>query len=207
MNRRTFIVLCLGATALIATRRAFTPLAQAAPSTMVDNDPEAPVTGNPKGDVTIIEFSDYNCPFCKQSSAALEKLTADDGNIRVVHKDWPILSETSAFGARMALAAKYQGKYQAAHEALMTIPGPRIPQARMLQAVVESGVDMTRLEADLKAHGQDIAALLQRNARQAEELGLQGTPAFVIGPFLAASALDYDDFKQAVAEARAKAKG
>ena len=170
------------------------------------HDPAAPVTGNPKGDLTIVEFSDYNCPFCKRSAAALEALIKADGRIRVVHKDWPVLTEASLYGARMALAAGYQGKYAAVHAALMGIPGMKIPQSRMLEAIKASGVDMPRLEADLKAHADEIARLLDRNADQAESLGLQGTPAFLVGSYIVPSALDYDGFKQVVAEVRAKEK-
>lgn len=169
-------------------------------------DAAAPVTGNPKGDLTIVEFSDYNCPFCKRSAAALEKLAKEDNGLRIIHKDWPVLSEASIAGARMALAAGYQGKYAAAHAALMEIPGMRISQEQMRAAIAAAGVDMARLDADLKAHGAEIDALLARNADQAEALGLQGTPAFLIGRYIVPSALDYSDFKQAVAEARTKAK-
>ena len=177
---------------------------QAAEALIVD--PADPVGGNPKGDVTIVEFSDYNCPYCKSASAELEKLVREDSGIRLVYKDWPILTDASAYGARLALAAARQGKYEAVHAALMAIPGMRISKDRMLEAVKGSGVDMARLEADLKEHGQDIDAVLERNASQAEALGIQGTPAFLIGPYLAASALDLDGFRQAVKKARARSE-
>lgn len=195
--------------ALIA---AITPLQHAVATKLpvdaaaIIDDPSAPVTGNPKGDITIVEFSDYNCPFCKQSAAALEKLIKSDDKIRVVHKDWPVLTEASAYGARLALAAGYQLKYAEANAALMRIPGMRISKERMLEAVKASGVDMDRLESDLKTHAREIGTLLERNSEQAETLGLQGTPAFLVGPYLVPSALDYDGFKQAVADARVKLK-
>jgi protein-disulfide isomerase len=206
MNRqivRTLSVL-LGATAMAAALFASPASALTMDEVANRNDPSA---GNPKGDVTIVDFSDYNCPFCKTSAAALEKLVKNDGGIRLVYKDLPILTEASVYGARMALAAKYQGKYDAVHAALMGIPGPRIPQSRMLEAIKASGVDMVRLEADLKAHEGDIADQLKGNMEQAEALGLQGTPAFLVGPYLVPSALDYDGFMRVVADARAKIKG
>jgi len=198
---------CLGALVAVFLLSKSPELAPAAAASTTRSDPAAPMAGNPAGDVTIVVFSDYNCPFCKTADTALEKLSKDDGHIRLVYKDWPILTDASAYGARVALAAKYQGKYAAVHSALMGIPGMRIPQDRMLAAIKTSGVDLGRLEADLKAHGQEIDDLLKRNSEQAESLGLQGTPAFLIGPYLVSSALDYHGFKQVVAKARAKATG
>jgi protein-disulfide isomerase len=170
------------------------------------NDPAAPVAGNPKGDLTIVTFFDYNCPFCKKAEPALEKVVAEDGHIRLVYKDWPILTKASVYGAQLALAAKYQGKYDAVHAALMSIPGAKIPEDQMLAAIRKSGVDMNRLDADLKAHADEITALLRRNLTQADALELQGTPAYLVGHFKVTSALTYEGFKRAVADARAQAK-
>ena len=170
------------------------------------NDPAAPVAGNPKGDVTIVAFLDYNCPFCKKSAPDLAKVIKTDGKIRLVYKDWPILTPASFHGAQLALAAKSQGKYEAVHDALMSIPGMKISQETMTEAVRKSGVDMERLNADLKQHGAEIQALLQRNLDQADALGLNGTPVYLIGPFKASGALTYEQFRDAVAQARAKGK-
>jgi protein-disulfide isomerase len=168
------------------------------------DDPEAPVAGNPDGDVTIVAFMDYNCPFCKRSSPDLESFIRADGKVRLVYKDWPILAKSSVYGAQLALAAKYQGRYQAAHIALMGIRGGNASEASMTRAVRAAGVDMNRLEADLKAHEGGIAALLERNQRQAKALGLEGTPVYLIGPFMVAKALDADEFKEIVADFRAR---
>ncbi len=162
------------------------------------HDPDAPTTGNPKGDVTIVAFLDYNCPFCKKSAPDLDRIVKEDGKVRLVYKDWPVLTEASIYGAQLALAAKYQGKYDLAHHALMAIPGGKIGEDKMLEAVRASGVDMNRLQADLQAHADDITALLRRNLSQADSLGLQGTPTFLIGPFRT-STLDYAGFKEALA--------
>jgi protein-disulfide isomerase len=169
------------------------------------NDPAAPVAGNPKGDLTVVTFFDYNCPFCKKAEPSLERLVKEDGHIRLVYKDWPILTKPSVYGAQLALAAKYQDKYDAVHGALMAIPGPKIPENQMLEAVRASGVDMNRLDGDLKTHADEISELLKRNLAQADSLGLQGTPAYLVGHFKVTSALTYDGFKRAVAEARAQA--
>ncbi|GLK76550.1 hypothetical protein GCM10008171_18040 [Methylopila jiangsuensis] len=172
---------------------------------MIVNDPAAPKAGNPKGDITIVAYLDYNCPYCKKSAPELEKLVRADGKIKVVYKDWPILTEASVYGAKLALAAKYQGKYDEVHKALMSIPGRRIPEDQMLAAIKASGVDMVRLEADAKANDAEISALLKRNDAQAKGLQLQGTPVYLVGPLLVAAAPDFAQFKEAVAEARKRA--
>ncbi len=168
-------------------------------------DPATPTTGNPKGDLTIVVFFDYNCPYCKQSEPELTRLVKTDGKIRLVYKDWPILTEASIKGAQLALAAKYQGRYDDAHFAMMAIPGPKIPADRMREAIAKSGVDMDRLDADLQTHGDDITKVLRRNLAQADSLGLQGTPAYIVGQYRVTSALNYEGFRRVAADARARA--
>jgi protein-disulfide isomerase len=207
MDRRTLLAL-MPAVALAPALLSLAPpieeaFAQGVDPNAILNDPEVPVSGNPKGDLTIVAFLDYNCPFCKKAEPDLIRLVKADGRIRLVHKDWPILGDASVYGAQLALAAKYQGRYDEVHRALMGIPGRKIPKERMLEAVAASGVDVARLEEDRKAHQAEIAALLQRNLDQADALGLQGTPVFLIGQLKVAAALDYDGFRQAVAQARA----
>jgi protein-disulfide isomerase len=210
MDRRTLLAL-MPAVALAPALLSLAPpieeaFAQGVDPNAILNDPEVPVSGNPKGDLTIVAFLDYNCPFCKKSEPDLLRLVKADGRIRLVHKDWPILGDASVYGAQLALAAKYQGRYDEVHRALMGIPGRKIPKERMLEAVAASGVDVARLEEDRKAHQAEIAALLQRNLDQADALGLQGTPVFLIGQLKVAAALDYDGFRQAVAQARARGR-
>ncbi len=203
MDRRQFCRMTAGAGAatLFIAAAGQRALAQDVDVKAILHDPEAPEAGNPKGDVTIVNFTDYNCPFCKKAEPDLNRIVKQDGKVRLVYKDWPILSEASVYGAQLALAAKYQGRYDLVHHALMSIPGKRIPKPKMLEAVKNSGVDMNRLNADLKAHSASISALLQRNLDQATALGLQGTPTYLIGPFRT-MALDYAGFKEALAEAR-----
>ncbi|MDR3375758.1 MAG: DsbA family protein [Ancalomicrobiaceae bacterium] len=205
MNRRQLIALVPGLIPLTAGA------ALAAAPVKVDantlfNDAEAPVGGNAQGDVTIIAFLDYNCPFCKKSAPDLDRIVATDGRVRLVYKDWPILTDASIYGAQMALGAKYQGQYETAHRALMAIPGRNIDKAAMLAAVKTAGIDMTRLQADIDAHADAITGLLQRNLALAEALKLEGTPIYLIGPFRF-STLDYDGFAQAVSDARAHKPG
>lgn len=204
VSRRAALTIIAGSAALpLVPQLAFAQQA-AIPKDQILNDPDAPVGGNQKGDVTIVAFLDYNCPFCKKSAPDLERIVREDGKIRLVYKDWPILTEASVYGAQLALAAKYQGKYETVHRALMGIPGLGIGRDKMAEAVRASGVDRDRLNRDLAAHAADIEALLKRNLAQADALGLQGTPTYLIGPFMT-STLDYAGFKQVVSDARARA--
>lgn len=204
MNRRQSLMI-LGALAAVPLVKYFgapEAWAEGVDVGAILRDPDAPEAGNPKGDVTIVAYFDYNCPYCKKSEPDLEKVVRSDGKIRLVYKDWPILTDASVYGAQMALGAKYQGKYQAAHDALMAIPGRGISKDQMRDAVAASGVDMTKLQSDLNAHGDAITALLRRTLSQADAMGLQGTPVYLIGPYKVAAALDADAFKKVVAQAR-----
>lgn len=171
-------------------------------SEMILNDPAAPTGGNPRGDVTIVSFFDYNCPFCKRTVAPLKTVMRADGKVRLVYKDWPILSAASAYGAKLALAAKYQGKYEAAHDALMSVKGNGVTEKQMRAVVAAADLDMARLERDMRAKDSEITTLLRRNNAQAQGLGLSGTPVFLIGQFLVASALDEAGFRQVIADTR-----
>ncbi|MDR0252470.1 MAG: DsbA family protein [Brucellaceae bacterium] len=207
MQRRQFLQmssgLALSASFLLTAQQ--TAFAQNVDVNGILYDPEAPGGGNPKGDLTIVVFSDYNCTYCKKSGVDLAKVVKEDGNIRLVYKEWPILTESSVYGAQLALAAQYQGKYETAHKALMAIPGGRVPKKAMLDAIKASGIDMQRLQADLNKNNDKITSQLKRVMSQAESIGVEGTPTHLIGPFRA-MALDYNGFKMAVADARAREK-
>ena len=204
LNRRTMLF------AALAAAVAGGPAAHADDtdtlSDAIFNDPTAPATGNPNGDLTIVTFFDYNCPYCKGAEPNLEREVKTDGKIRLVYKDWPILTDASIVGAQLALAAKYQEKYDIVHQALMAIPGSKVSADQMRGAIQLAGVDMTRLDDDLKAHGDEITALLRRNIAQAQSLDLQGTPAYIVGKYRVTSALNYEGFKRVVADARAQAR-
>lgn len=212
MKRRALLLTAAALAALLASplqaAAPDTPPAPAAPKPLdIDallHDPDAPTAGNPKGDVTVVAFFDYNCGYCRKSLPALERLVAEDGNIRIVYKDWPILAKSSVVAAQLALAAKYQGKYDTAHKKLMNLTGKATTE-RMSEALADAGIDRQRLAKDLKAHAGEIGALLKRNNEQAEALGLPGTPVYLVGPFKVAAALDYQGFKDVVEDARARA--
>ena len=200
MRRRTFLLTALS---LALTAPA---LAEGVDIDAILNDPETPVGGDPKGDVTIVAFFDYNCPFCRKSMPALENVVRADGRIRLVYKDWPILAESSRHGAEIALAAKYQDKYREVHNALLALRGARVAPERM-DAAAAVGADIHKLAADLDAHRADIVALLKRTNDQADALGLQGTPVFLVGPFKVAAALDEQGFRDVVAKTRQRLAG
>lgn len=207
MQRRHFLTLTSGLalSAPLVLNGALPAQAQDVDVNGILYDPEAPVGGNPKGDLTIVVFGDYNCPFCKKSGVDLQRIVKEDGNIRLVYKEWPILTESSVYGSQLALAAQYQGKYETAHKALMAIPGGRVSKKTMLDAIKATDIDMKRLQADLNKNNGKITAQLKRIMQQADSIGLEGTPTHLIGPFRA-MALDYNGFKMAVADARAREK-
>ena len=166
-------------------------------------DKVAPMVKPDKYDLTIVEYTDYQCPFCKKVHPELQKLLASDKKIRLIYRDWPIFGEQSVAAARIAIASKYQGKHAQVHDALMKTPRPLTEQS-IRASVTKAGADWTRLQTDMKKNAAEIDALLERNNEQAESLGLQGTPAFIIGNYLSEGGLDYDGLKAAVHEARTK---
>jgi protein-disulfide isomerase len=167
-------------------------------------DAEIPVFGNPQGDITIVEFYDYQCPYCKKLAPDLAKVVQEDGRIRLVMKDWPILGPASETASRLVLATRHQGKYQAAHDALMGLRG-QLTEAVLRGALEQAGVDLAKADADLVAHKDEIEALLKRNNAQAEAFGFFATPSFIVGTFRIPGVIDAAMFKRAVADARAAA--
>jgi protein-disulfide isomerase len=166
------------------------------------NDPQAPVGGDPHGDVTIVAFFDYNCLNCMKTEPELVKLLKSDQHIRVVYKDWPIFGDISVYAAKIALAADLQGKYIAVHDALLATGKRKTSKDQVRDIALGAGVDMTKLDADLTRHSAEIEKLLERNDKQATGMGFSGTPVFLVGPFLIASPLDLPGFQQVVSDAR-----
>ena len=164
-------------------------------------DKENPVLGNPNGDMTVVSYFDYQCPYCKKAEKDLRNVAREDGQLRIVLKDWPILGGASGYAAKLSLATKYQGKHAEAHAALMLTSG-RLSEASVREVLQKAGVDVARATLDLAANQATIDAVLARNNAQAEAFGFQGTPAFIIGTFRVPGVLDAAGFKQAVADAR-----
>lgn len=168
-------------------------------------DPGIPVEGNPKGDITIVEYFDYRCPYCKKVNPVLQQVIQDDGHVRLVFKDWPVFGDVSIYAARLGLAAKYQNKYAQAHEALISVK-EKLSEENVQTTLARAGIDVDRAQRDLAVNQKEIDAILARNHEQATALGFEGTPAFIIGHFRVPGALDEANFKRAIAAARAAAK-
>ena len=168
---------------------------------LVLRDPEIPAAGNPNGDLTIVEWFDYNCPYCRKLEPELRQVVQDDGKVRLVLKDWPILGPVSKVAARMALAARYQDKFLVAHEAMMSV-NSRITEPRIAELLSGAGLDIDKLKKDLDANAPAIDALLARNDEQAQAFGFNGTPAFIVGKYRVPGVLSMDQFEQVIADAR-----
>jgi protein-disulfide isomerase len=168
-------------------------------------DPDIPATGNPKGDITVVEFFDYQCPYCKTIHPYFKKAVEEDGKVRVVSKSWPIFGDISVYAARLVLAAKYQNKYAEAHEAVISV-STKLDEAREQALLEKAGVDVKRAQDDLQKNTQTIDAALARTNEQAEVLGFRGTPSFIFNTFRFSGVLDTEGFKAAFADARKAAK-
>jgi protein-disulfide isomerase len=167
-------------------------------------DPDVPVGGNPDGDIAIVEWFDYNCPYCRKLEPELRQVVQDDGKVRLVLKDWPILGPVSVVAARMALACKFQDKYVQAHDALIGVSS-KLTEPRIAELLAGAGIDVDRAKRDLADKGKTIDAILARNNAQAEGLGFRGTPSFIVGKFRVPGVLTMTQFEQVIADAR-KAK-
>jgi protein-disulfide isomerase len=163
------------------------------------DDPMAPVAGNPQGDVTIVEFFDYHCGYCKQVTPVLKKVLAEDKGLRVIFKELPILSENSRFAALAALAAARQGKYIEMHNTLMENKN-QVTRERLTQIAGELKIDSKRLLKDME--DPQLAAHVDRNLDLARALNVTGTPGFLIGRKVVPGAIDYSTMKRLIAEAR-----
>jgi protein-disulfide isomerase len=167
----------------------------------VFNDPATPVGGNPSGDVTLVEFFDYRCPYCKQVEPSLEAMQKQDPQLRLVYKEFPILGPVSLTAAKAALAAQAQGKYDAFHTAMMGAHG-NIADDTVYRIASSVGLDVDRLKHDMVS--PTVTQAIKSNLMLAEVLDIHGTPAFVIGDKVVPGAVGLDELKGMVADARDK---
>lgn len=166
------------------------------------NDGHSFVAGNPKGDVTVVEFFDYRCGYCKQVHPALQQLLKEDGNVRLVLKELPVLGPESINASRAAVAAMEQdkgAKYYAFHNAMMGFRG-QLSEAEVFRMAAEAGLDVKRLKADMAL--PKVEQALRSNLALADKLGIQGTPGFVIGKELVPGAIPLETMRQLVKQAR-----
>ncbi|MGC4095502.1 MAG: DsbA family protein [Nitrospira sp.] len=162
------------------------------------HDPASPVSGNPKGEITVVEFYDYRCGYCKKAASAVTELQKEDHRIRVVYKDFPILGEPSVLAAKAALASRAQGKHQAFHEALLASHAG-MTKKEILKIAVSVGLNAQRLETDMADPKWQV--VIDKNRALAHELGISGTPGFIVGHELVAGWLDLNGLKELIARA------
>jgi protein-disulfide isomerase len=165
----------------------------------VFNDPSSPVGVNPRGNATVVEFFDYNCPYCRKATPILDELEQADKGLRLVFKEYPILGPGSVFAARAALASQKQGRYLAFHKAMMAYTG-QITEGSSLEIAAQVGLDVERLKKDMEDPTIDEA--IKRNVALAGALRISGTPTFIAGKEILRGLADVDTMKQLVASAR-----
>jgi len=165
------------------------------------NDPRSPVGGNPKGDVTVVEFFDYRCRYCRAVAPTVVNLEREDSQVRIVYKEFPILGPQSLLAAKAALASRAQGKYVALHGALMKAKG-NFSEQRIIEIAAAAGLDTVRLRKDMR--DSRIMASIEQNRALAQALGINGTPAFVIGNELVPGVMNLKSFKQRIARVRSE---
>jgi protein-disulfide isomerase len=165
---------------------------------LVRSDPDSEVTGNPRGDVTVVEFFDYRCPYCRQAHSQVQALIKRDPKVRVVLKEFPILGPDSLLASRAAIAARAQGKYLPFHTAMLETR--TLNEETIFRLAADVGLDVERLKKDMAK--PEVQAIIAKNRKLAEMLGITGTPAFVIGDNLAPGALGVDRLLAMVQEAR-----
>jgi len=167
----------------------------------VFRDPASPVGGNPDGDATLVEFFDYNCPYCRRVAPIMIEVEAADPQLRIVYKEFPILGPNSLYAAKAALAAHRQNRYVAFHKALMRADGVA-DRDRVLTVAAEVGLDVARLEADMADPA--IQEAIGRNLALARALRITGTPGFVVGERIFRGATDLKTLQALIRRARAK---
>ncbi|OEC93395.1 DsbA family protein [Rhizobium sp. YK2] len=199
-NRRQFISVAAGG-ALASTLLVGPGFAAQLTQDEVFRDPDAPVLGNPKGDVTIVEFFDYQCPYCKKSHPDVKSVVAEDGNVRLIMKDWPVFGDASVFASQAVLGANEIGDYEKAMEALMATPAS-LSEDDVKRLLATAGLDLSKIAQAVQRNDKKISDLLTRNYNQAMAFNFAGTPSFVIGKLTYSGVLGKDQLHNAIKQAR-----
>ena len=163
-------------------------------------DRSSPSQGSQQADLTLVVFTDYQCAACRAAYPAMKRAVASDGKVRIVYKDWPIFGAASKRAAEVALASRYQNLYPDVHDRLMT--GAVNSNDALRAAVEQSGGNWRNLQHNLAGNRSEISSQLERNARQAFQIGLPGTPGYLIGPTLVRGALTEREFTNVFRVAR-----
>ncbi|MDO5647076.1 DsbA family protein [Paracoccus sp. (in: a-proteobacteria)] len=209
MNRRSVMaraaalgaVAALPATTLPAVAQ--TPRANPMPDDLrraLERDPTAPVLGNPNGNITLTEFFDYNCSFCRRMVPVMQQLISSDPALRVVYREWPVFGPGSDFAARASLASLQQGKYWQFHTALFNARG-RADETSVMRTARAVGLDEAKLRTDMQSDA--VERHISSSHLLAEHMGLMGTPTFIAGDEAAFGALSLDEMRELVKRARA----
>ena len=167
----------------------------------VRDDQGDPVMGNANGTITLYEFSDYNCGYCKRVFEPIQQLVRDNPDVRLVIKEFPILSQSSLVAAKAAIAAEMQGKFGDYHIAMMTYRG-QITDAVVMRMAAQSGVDIEQLKSDMES--PKTMAIIQRTREAAAALEINGTPGLVVGDTVVPGAIGLDELVKLIAEERNK---
>ena len=165
----------------------------------LDDDPNSAVLGNPQGDVTVVEFFDYHCPYCKAMTDGVFDIINSDGKVRYVMKELPVLGPESVYAARAAIAARNQQKYEELHRALMHIKGP-LNEQTVMRAAAEVGINTDKLKKDME--DEQIDKIINDDLALAHTLDIEGTPGWVIGKQATSGAMSPQAFKQLIEQAR-----
>jgi protein-disulfide isomerase len=173
-------------------------------SAAIFNSPRQVTLGNPQGDVTVVEFFDYNCGYCKRAMTDMLDLIKGDAKIKFVLKEFPVLGEASVQAAQVAAAVRMQDKtggkkYLEFHQKLLSGRG-QVDKARALVAAKEIGFDVGRIEKDMGS--EEVRATLEESFKLAEALGLNGTPSYVVGSDVVIGAVGLNALKEKVNNAR-----
>jgi protein-disulfide isomerase len=167
----------------------------------IQQDPSSPVVGK-DGGVTVVEFFDYHCGYCKRTESAVRKVLADHPEVHFVFKEFPILGAESSLAAKAGLAAAKQGGYLKFHQALMDFSGP-ITMAALEELAGKQGLDANQLKTDIES--AEVQSILKRNQDLARDLGVRSTPTFVIGSELVLGTIDDAEFEKFIAQAQSRA--
>ena len=194
------VLLALGiGTASAQTTR---PVAPATWNSVLASPRVTPVGGAAQGDVTIVEYFDYNCPDCRALDPKVRQLLASDPGVRVIRKDWPVFGDVSAYAAYCSYAAAKEGKYQQAHDALITSKQDLDKKEDVQSVMRAAGFDMNKIDADIARHQKEYSAIIDRNEHETAALGIKGTPGVVIGGQVVSGSIDYARLVSLVAQAR-----
>ncbi len=165
----------------------------------LERDPTAPVLGNGDGNITLSEFFDYNCPYCRKMVPLMSQLVREDPQLRLVHREWPVFGADSEFAAKASLASLKQGKYWQLHAALMTMEG-RAEEASVMRIARQVGLDEARLREDMQ--GPDPERHVTMSFLLGDHMGLRGTPSFICGDEVVFGEMDLQELRDLVARGR-----